>query len=218
MRDKVERRYDRFSYFYDFLDTFPGLGSAEKRWRKHAIDMLDIKEGERVVDIATGSGLIIPWIAEKNPKEIIGIDISTGMLEMAKKRAKKNGVKNAVFIKGDVEQLPLRDSSVEKVISTFSLTTIPDYEKAMDEMLRILKKDGKAVILDTGRPKKLWAKLTHILLVPVAKLFGRTHFDRDIETLLKNKGRIIYKSEFYGGMVYAVVFEKPILKAEKQDE
>lgn len=208
MREKIERRYDRFSRFYDFLDTFPGLGSAEKRWRRHAIDMLGIRNGDRVVDVATGSGLIIPWIAEKGPGEIIGIDISKKMLKEAEKRARKAGVKNLTLIRGDVESLPFKDESVERVICTFSLTTIPDYEKAIDEMLRIMKTDGKAVILDTGKPDKLWAKILHAFLVPVAKLFGRTHFERDVESAVRERAKIVYRSEFYGGMVYCLVLVK----------
>ena len=208
MREKVERRYDRFSYFYDFLDTFPVLGSAEKRWRRHAIDMLKIEKDSVVVDIATGSGLIMPWIAEKEPEMIIGIDISRKMLSMAKKRAERSHLDNFVLIRGDVENLPIRDGSVDRVISTFSLTTIPDYERAIDEMLRIMKPNGMGVILDTGKPKKLWVKVMHALLVPVARLFGRTHFDRDVLSALERRAKVIYRSDFYGGMVYCVEFRK----------
>ena len=208
MKDKVEKRYDRFSRFYDFLDTFPGLGGAEKKWRRHAIDKLGIRRGDRVVDIATGSGLIIPWIAEKRPREIIGIDISRNMLGEAEKRAKKYGLRNLTLIRGDVERLPFKDGSIERVISTFSLTTIPDYERAIDEMLRIMKPGGTGVILDTGRPDKMWSRVLHAFLVPVAKLFGRTHFDRDIQKSLSGRARIIERSEFYGGMVYCIVFGK----------
>ncbi len=208
MREKVEKRYDKFSYFYDFLDTFPVLGSAEKRWRKHAIDMLDIKEGQRVVDIASGSGLILPWIAENGPEEIIGIDISKKMLKIAEKRGKKHGISALTLIRGDVEKLPFKSGSIDRVISTFSLTTIPDYQRAIDEMLRVLKDDGIAVILDTGKPEKLWAKIGHALLVPVAKLFGRTHFDRDIVGYVRKRAKVIYISKFYGGMVYSIAFRK----------
>ncbi len=206
MRDKVEKRYDRFSLFYDFLDTFPGLGSAEKKWRKHAIDLLDIDDDSVVLDIATGTGLILPWIAEKSPKSVIGIDISRNMLLKAVGRME--GMGDHMIIRGDVEALPFKDDSIDRVISTFSLTTIPGYEKAMDEMLRVLAVHGRGVILDTGKPKKGWAKVMHTLITPVARLFGRTHFDRDVESALRDRARIIERSEFYGGMVYSLVFEK----------
>ena len=206
MRDQVEKRYDRFSLFYDFLDTFPGLGSAEKKWRKHAIDLLRIDSDSVVVDIATGTGLIMPWIAEKGPKVVIGIDISRNMLEKARKRME--GMGEHMIIRGDVEALPFRDDSIDRVISTFSLTTIPGYEKAIDEMLRVLAVHGRGVILDTGKPKKGWAKAMHVLITPVAKLFGRTHFDRGVEGALRSRAKVIERSEFYGGMVYALVFEK----------
>ena len=206
MRDKVERRYDRFSRFYDFLDTFPGLGSAEKKWRKHAIDLLNIDGDSVVGDIATGTGLILPWIAEKGPKMVIGIDISRNMLLKAKKRME--GIGEHMIIRGDVEALPFRDDSIDRVISTFSLTTIPGYERAIDEMLRVMAVHGRGVIMDTGRPKKAWAKVMHGMITPVAKLFGRTHFDRDVEGALRSRAKIIERSEFYGGMVYALVFEK----------
>ncbi len=209
MKEKVERRYDRFSLFYDFLDTFPGLGRAEERWRRHAIELLKIDNGNTVLDIATGTGLILPWLAEKNPKgEVIGIDISREMLRRAEKRIKSSGMNNFTIIRGDVERLPFRDSSIDRIISTFSLTTIPGYKESMDEMLRVMKSEGRGVILDTGRPKKAWARLIHLLITPVARIFGRTHFERDIEPYLANRAKIIDRSEFYGGMVYALEFQK----------
>ncbi len=206
MLEKVEKRYDRFSLFYDFLDTFPGLGSAEKKWRKHAIDLLDIEPDSLVVDIATGTGLIMPWIAEKGPKMVIGIDISRNMLARARKRMK--GMGPHMIIRGDVEALPFRDDSIDRVISTFSLTTIPGYEKAIDEMLRVLSVHGRGVILDTGKPSNRVARGMHAMMTPVARLFGKTYFDRDVEAVLRSRAKIIERSEFYGGMVYALVFEK----------
>ena len=209
MKGKVERRYDRFSLFYDFLDTFPGLGRAEERWRRHAIELLRIEEGNIIADIATGTGLILPWLAEKDRKgEIIGIDISREMLRRAERRVRVSGMNNFTIIRGDVERLPFRDSSIDRIISTFSLTTIPGYRESMDEMLRVMKDGGRGVILDTGKPKKAWSRFIHLLISPVARMFGRTHFERDIESYLAKRAKIIGKSEFYGGMVYALEFRK----------
>lgn len=207
-KGKVARRYDRWSKFYDALDTFPLLGRIEKKWRLEAIELLKIDDENNVLDIGTGSGLILPWLAEyiTNGK-IIGVDISEKMLLKAKKRIKKNGVEDIVAVqKDDVENLAFQNNSFDRIIATFTLTTIPNPKKAVKEMIRVLKEDGKIVILDTGRPKNRFVKIFYYPLLPIARVFGYTYFDRDIQSIIENthRLRITNIKTFFGGMVYCI--------------
>ena len=79
MKDKsaVATRYDKWSRFYDLVDTMPPFSHFEKKQRRLAIDMLDLRGGEKVLDVGVGSGYYIPWICKRLSRgSIIGIDIS----------------------------------------------------------------------------------------------------------------------------------------------
>ncbi|MCK4266160.1 MAG: methyltransferase domain-containing protein, partial [Thermoplasmata archaeon] len=115
---KVERRYDRWSRYYDTVDTFPGIGRLEKRWRLEAIESLELKPDDMVLDVGTGTGLILPWIAERlTTGKVMGIDLSENMLEKARERAGKCGVEDRVELrKMDIEKMGFEDGSFDKVI------------------------------------------------------------------------------------------------------
>ena len=210
-KGKVAKRYDRWSRFYDALDTFPVLGRIEKKWRLSAIESLKIDDGNNVLDVGTGSGLIIPWLAEHVTNgKIIGVDISEKMLLKAKKRIKKYEIEAVASVqKDDVEALTFQNNSFDRVIATFALTTIPNPEKAVKEMIRVLKEDGKMVILDTGKPKNPFVKIFYYPMLPIARVFGYTYFDRDIKSIIEdtNKLKITNMKTFFGGMVYCISCE-----------
>jgi len=207
--EKVEKRYDRWSRFYDLVDSAPLISGRQKEWKRMAVEDLEPRKGHRILDIGTGSGEILPMIAEKEPEaEIIGVDISSKMLEVAAERT--DGYENIKLVRQDVSSLSFQDGHFDSAIASFAMTTFPDPFGALKEAARVVKPGGKIVILDTGKPEKGAAKITHGLMTPVAKLFGRTHIDRDIErTAARVHGiRKIKERRHYGGMVYCMVWEK----------
>jgi ubiquinone/menaquinone biosynthesis C-methylase UbiE len=203
---KIEKRYDAWSVWYDAVDTNPLFGGkAQERWRREAIEMLDLEAGERVIDLGTGTGLILPWIdASVKGLKILGIDISGKMLL----RAMKKGC--ADLVRGDLDCMPFKDSSLDKAIATFTLTTAPDPVAFLKDTARILKNDGILVLLDTGKPKKKGARAVHALISKTAKLSGHTKIDRDPYALLGKvpELRIEEEKRHYGGMVYAMRVRK----------
>lgn len=211
-KSKVARRYDRWSGVYDSVDTFPIVGRAEKRWRLEAIAMLDLQPDDLVLDVGTGTGLIIPWIAEHlTTGKVIGIDISEKMLARARERAEKCGVAHRVELKiDDAENMSFRDGTFDKIIATYTMTTVPEPEKTFREMVRVLKDDGKIVILDTGKPRKGASRAVHFYMTPFAKFFGLTHIDRDMDAIASTVDGIVKMEEkrYYGGMVYSNVWVK----------
>lgn len=187
-KKKVASRYDSWKGFYDLIDNFPLISRPQKGWKKDAIEFLDLQGHERILDIGTGSGQILPWIAERvKGGKVVGTDISRGMVETARERVKKRGLEEEVkVIYDDIEDSEFPDNSFDRIIATFTFTTIPDPSSAAVECARILKEEGKMVVLDTGPPTNSWFKPLFKPMMFSGKLFGRTHMDRDIHGVLKN--------------------------------
>jgi ubiquinone/menaquinone biosynthesis C-methylase UbiE len=201
-KERVARRYDAWSRWYDAVDS--SGGKAQERWRRTAVDALEVKLGEAVVDLGTGTGAILPWIAEKGGVPV-AVDISRKMLEKA--RGREPG---AIAVMGDLERLPFRDGSVPKAVATFTLTTVPDPEAFAREAARVLAPGGTFVLLDTGPPKKKAYRPVHALMAGTAKVSGYTHIDRKPEPILAKVPELKVESEkrMYGSMVYLYKLKK----------
>ncbi len=203
-KEKVALRYDRWTRFYDLVDNFPLVSRPQRGWKEAAVDALELQGHERVLDIGTGSGQILPWIAVRlRDGEVIGTDISKGMIRRASQRINREGLGDrARALYDDIEGSAFPDDHFDRIIATFTFTTIPDPVRAAEECARILKPGGCMVVLDTGKPR---GRLSQPLFVPMmltAKLFGRTHMDRDIVRLLSEDFSIHDCGSNFLGMVY----------------
>lgn len=206
--DKVERRYDAWSRLYDVLDSVPILSGRQREWKRLAVKDLGLEPGQIVLDVGTGSGEILPMIAETAPVRIVGVDISKKMLSVARERTR--GYRDIELKREDVSSLSFSDSHFDSAIASFAMTTFPDPLAALSEMARVVKPGGKIVVLDTGKPDNRLMRITHRTMTPVARLFGRTYIDRDIEALAAQVQGIkkLKERRHYGGMVYCIVWEK----------
>ncbi|MFH0816453.1 MAG: methyltransferase domain-containing protein [Methanobacteriota archaeon] len=201
-KERVARRYDKWSRWYDAVDA--SGGKAQERWRRMAVEALDIQPDELVVDLGTGTGAILPWILEGSAVTI-AVDISHRMLVKARDRAP-----GSIAVLGDLERLPFRDGSVPKVIATFTLTTVPDPDAFVREAARILAPGGTFALLDTGPPKKKAYGPVHALMTGAAMVSGYTHIDRKPEAILAKVPELAVESErrMYGSMVYLYKLKK----------
>jgi len=211
-KERVAKRYDRWSRYYDAVDTLPGVSKSQMEWRMEAVELLDVKGDSVVLDAGTGSGLIIPWIAERlEGGKVVGTDISGKMLEVARKRAEAAGVADRVeLVKDDIEASSFADGYFDRAIATFTLTTVPDPRGTLENMSRVLKKGGLLVILDTGRPTSLGYKIIFPFIKFSARTFGYTYIDRDIIDMVRGIPALEFVSEtrHMGGMVYCLVCRK----------
>lgn len=135
--EKLEKFYSKQAKFYDLTRNFFLFN------RKEAIDYLDIQPNDVVVDLACGTGLNMPLIIKKQPKEIIGIDYSQSMLAIA--RRKYPIVK---FIEADVANYQFTPNSIDKIICTYSMSMIEEWQKTIQNVANSLKRNGIFVILD----------------------------------------------------------------------
>ena len=118
----------------------------------------NVREGETIVDLGSGAGIDVFLSANKvrSSGRVIGVDMTDGMLEKARKNAKENGYTNVEFRKGDIERrIPIEDNSVDLVISNCVINLTTDKVSTFKEIYRILKQgQGRMVISDLVTDKE----------------------------------------------------------------
>ncbi|OGO45723.1 MAG: hypothetical protein A2W37_10285 [Chloroflexi bacterium RBG_16_63_12] len=111
---------------------------------------LGVQRGERVLDVACGTGLNFSHLRELVGEEgyVLGVDVTPAMLDIARQRIARRGWKNVEVRESDAAQLPFPDASCGKAICTFALSIIPDYVRAIEEARRVLVPGGRFVSLE----------------------------------------------------------------------
>ena len=153
-KEEVAEMFNKISKKYDFLNHFLSLG-IDKIWRRKAINKLRTIEPRKILDIATGTGDFALAALKLNPQEVIGVDISQGMLDVGIEKMKKKGVGNIIKMKlGDSEQLEFEDGYFDALTVGFGVRNYENLNKGLSDMLRVLRPGGKAIILEFSKPKK----------------------------------------------------------------
>jgi SAM-dependent methyltransferase len=109
-----------------------------------------IKEGNTVLDLGSGAGIDAILAAQKVGErgKVIGVDMTEEMIEKAKENAKKQNVTNVEFLLGEIEKLPLKDNSMDTIITNCVINLTPDKAKTFSEAYRVLKPRGKIYLSD----------------------------------------------------------------------
>jgi demethylmenaquinone methyltransferase / 2-methoxy-6-polyprenyl-1,4-benzoquinol methylase len=157
-KEEVAQMFDNISKRYDFLNHFLSLG-IDKIWRKKAVKMLREIQPKKILDLATGTGDFAIASLKLNPTEIVGMDISDGMLDVGRVKMKKNGYDSIISMRnGDSENLPFEDNYFDALTVGFGVRNYENLEKGLAEMLRVVRPGGKLVILEFSKPKKFPVK------------------------------------------------------------
>ena len=184
---QVKSRYNRFSKFFDLLES-PVEWLVFSKWRERYLKNLRGK----VLEIGVGTGKNLPYFNYKKIN-LTGIDLSPGMLEKAKEKARENKYKVDLKL-GNAERLSFQDNSFDWVVCTFLLCSVPNPEKAIKEMKRVVKKRGKIIFLEHVRSRNklilLWQKIHN----PITRFLLGFNVDRDTIKTIKKSGLKI-KSE-----------------------
>ena len=178
--EKVRKRYDRVSLFYDFFESMIEKTLFSK-WRNIALGGLK----GRVLEVGIGTGKNLKYYSED--VELTGIDISPKMLAKAVKKKEKLGIKADLKLM-DAQQMEFDDDNFDFVVVTFVLCSVPDPIKALHEIERVLKKDGKLIALEHVLSKNpiiaFWERVHN----PVtSRLFG-FNVNRDTKSNIENSG------------------------------
>jgi ubiquinone/menaquinone biosynthesis C-methylase UbiE len=141
----------------------------------------------RVLEVGIGSGLNLPFYGDK-VTEIIGLEPSAKLLAMANKAARKSKI-SLVLMEGTAEAIPIEDQSVDVVVTTWTMCSIPEIQTALQEMRRILRPNGRLLFVEHGCAPEPGVRWLQDHLTPAWKhLSGGCHLNRAIEELIENAG------------------------------
>ena len=151
-----------------------------------------------VLDIGIGSGLNIPFYNKSNIDHLYGLDPSEELLKIAKPLAKKNELE-IEFLQCGAEAIPLPDQSIDTVLITYTMCTIPDIKLSNSEIMRVLKPEGQLLFCEHGlAPDKNIAKWQRRINPIWSKIAGGCNLNRDIPKLITSSGfKISNMEEMY---------------------
>ena len=171
----VEQMFNNIAPTYDILNHRLSW-DIDKSWRKKAISQLLPFNPQSILDIATGTGDFAILSAEMlSPKQMIGVDISNGMMTIGRQKVKAKGLQDIVFFKKeDCTNLSFEDDSFDAVTAAFGIRNFQDLDRGLSEMCRVLKQGGHLIIVELTTPicfpmKQLFKIYSHTIL----PIYGR---------------------------------------------
>ncbi len=144
----VAAMFDDVARRYDITNDILSLGQ-DRRWRRDVIDAVDPKPGERVLDLAAGTGTSSQPFADRGAR-VVPCDFSIGMLRVGKRNRP-----HLPFTAGDGTRLPFADDTFDAVTISFGLRNIVDPDAGLRELLRVTRPGGRLVVCEFSRPT--WA-------------------------------------------------------------
>lgn len=175
---QVTKMFDTISNEYDGLNRVISFG-IDVKWRNKVVKLISDKQPKNILDIATGTGDLAISLTTTNAEEIIGLDISDGMLEVGRKKIKSKNLDHIIsMVIGDSEDLPFKDNTFDAISVAFGVRNFENLEKGLSEILRVLKPDGLFVILETSVPTNPLYKAgyyiyTKFILPTIGRLFSK---------------------------------------------
>lgn len=177
-KEQVEQMFDKISGNYDGLNRVISFG-IDVKWRKKVIKLVEATNPVSVLDIATGTGDLAISLAKTGASEVVGLDISEGMLAVGRKKiAAENLSEKIKMVKADSEALPYEDNSFDAITVAFGVRNFEHLEKGLAEIFRVLKPKGIFVVLETSVPtsfpyKQGYKFYSNTLLPVIGKLFSK---------------------------------------------
>ena len=177
-KQQVTQMFDTISKEYDGLNRVISFG-IDVKWRNKVVDIVAQHQPQNILDIATGTGDLAISLTKTSAKEIVGLDISEGMLEVGRKKISDKQLDSKIkMIVGDSENLPFEDNSFDAITVAFGVRNFENLEKGLSEIYRVLKPKGVFVILETSVPTKSFYKqgysfYTKYILPTIGKVFSK---------------------------------------------
>jgi demethylmenaquinone methyltransferase/2-methoxy-6-polyprenyl-1,4-benzoquinol methylase len=208
-KDQVEAMFDNISGKYDFLNHSLSL-NMDKYWRRKAIQPLKDITVDLLLDVATGTGDMIKPAMMLKPRKIVGLDISEGMLQIAREKYQGNTTTEIEFIKADSEDLPFEDGLFDAEMVAFGVRNFENTLKGLEEMFRVLKPGGMIVVLEFSKPSwEPFRSIYSFYFKRVLPFFGRlVSKDKEAYSYLPRSVDTFPERESFIGLLERVGFRE----------
>lgn len=197
--------FDNVSSQYDTLNRILTFG-IDVGWRKKVVELVMNTGAKKVLDVATGTGDLAIMFGKEQTEEVVGLDISPGMLEIGKKKVSGQKLDQKVkMIIGDSENMEFDDGYFDAVTVAFGVRNFEDLEKGLREILRVLKPGGTLVVLETSQPEGVVVK-------PLFRFYSKFVIPNIGKMLSKDKKAYDYLPESAAAFPYGEAFNNILLK------
>src|SRR4051794_12477771 len=165
--------FDRIAGFYDVMNSVMTAG-LHHTWRRRAVDLAEVGPGDRVLDVATGTGDLALELARRVGPDgtVVASDLSEEMLARARSKQPDGGAAPVTFEWGNALELPYDDGAFAAVTVGFGARNFSDLDRGLREMTRVVRPGGHVVVLEITTPTK-----------PPLSTFFRLWFDRIVPRL-----------------------------------
>jgi demethylmenaquinone methyltransferase/2-methoxy-6-polyprenyl-1,4-benzoquinol methylase len=149
--------FDQIAGRYDLLNRLMSMG-IDQSWRRKTVAAMELPEGARVLDLATGTGDLALMIAGlHSDAHVVGSDPSKRMLEVGIEKVTRSGLGDRVELEvGDAQALPYENDSFDGCCIAFGIRNVPNRSVALAEMARVTKPGGRVAVLELGEPSVGW--------------------------------------------------------------
>ena len=177
-KTQVRQMFDGISPQYDLMNRIIS-GGIDIKWRKNVVSMLIEKQPEKILDVATGTGDLAIALLQTKATEIIGIDISEGMLDIGKQKVRNNQWDQKIKMQiGDSENIDYPDDYFDAATVAFGVRNFENLDKGLSEILRVLRPGGDLIILETAVPnnyllRQFYHLYTQFIMPVIGNLFSK---------------------------------------------
>jgi len=200
--------YEGRARWYDWANRLAALvrGESATNERRKAVRRLDLKPGERVLEVSVGTGTNLPLIAEQIGADgrMVGLDISPNMLARCRQKLRGRGLR-ADLVEGEAAHLPFADDAFDAVFHHGGIAEFGDRRGAIAEMVRVAKPGARVVICDVGVPADGKLSLANRLLLKTQPVYDQP----PPVDLIPPAARDLQVSWFHGGGWYMIEFVIP---------
>lgn len=211
-KESIKQIYRKRAPSYNnSVKLFNLIGWRVNFYRIKAVDALNLKQGDTVIDLCCGTGLNFPHLQSAvGPNgKIIGMDLSADMLKVAEKQVKEKKWENIILVNSDAAQYQFQ-KNINGIISSYAITMIPEFDSIINSCSDALGKGGRLVILDFKKPEGWSEWFSKLMLTLFIKPYGGTYDlkDRRAWESLEKYLRLTEFKEYYFGSTYIASGEK----------
>jgi demethylmenaquinone methyltransferase/2-methoxy-6-polyprenyl-1,4-benzoquinol methylase len=179
--------YDMFSHFYDFVIRLHSR-DIEGSLRKFISERTNLSQGDRALDLCSGTGSVAIELAKQVGEEglVIGLDFSRGMIEKAKEKTRNSKIDRIHLVQANASQLPFKESSFHGVTCSHAFYELKGYERveAINEVARVLTDGGRFCLMEHAKPQKRIPRLLFYVRVLFLGAKDARKFLGEEETIL----------------------------------